>query len=146
MVNLRHAHFQSRIMFLYTVCDVSCHLVAEVKRSVLNAPHTFGALSLSISFSSGVSINGAHAVARSLCRLAPKGSATCLYGNTNLEKAEVDHWLEYSLTTLQSQAAMDGALKHLDSVLAPRVYLVGYDLTLADLAIYSVVQGEVGVA
>lgn len=92
---------------------------------------------------SGININGAHAVARYLCRLVPKGT-TFLYGTTNLEKAEVDHWLEYSLTTLTQRqgVAPTEALEYLDSILAPRVYLVGYDMTLADLAVYSSVRGQ----
>ena len=85
------------------------------------------------SFLSGVSIGGAHAVARYLCRLVP-GGATPLYGSTNLEKAEIDHWLEYSLTALtqHQNATPITTLEKLNSILAPRVYLVGYQMTLAD--------------
>lgn len=91
---------------------------------------------------SDVTITGAHAVARHLCRIAPKG-ATPLYEGTNLEKAEIDHWLEYSITSLtQHQGATPtDALQHLDSILGPRVYLVGYEVTLADLAAFSAVRG-----
>ena len=93
---------------------------------------------------SGITISGAHAVARYLCRLAPKGCATPLYGGTNLEKAEIDHWLEYSVTALSQHqsATLGSALERLDLVLGPRVYLVGYDMTLADLAVYSAVRGK----
>lgn len=92
---------------------------------------------------SGVTIGGAHAVARHLCRLASKGGATPLYGTTNLEKAEVDHWLEYSITALSQQqgATPTSALKHVDAILGPRVYFVGYEMTLADLAVYGAIRG-----
>lgn len=79
-------------------------------------------------------------MARYLCRL----TATPLYGGTNLEKAEIDHWLEHSLTALSQHqgATPTSALEQLDGVLGPRVYLVGYDMTLADLAVYSAVRGK----
>ena len=91
---------------------------------------------------SGVTINGAHAAARYLCRLAPPTSS--LYGTTNLEKAEIDHWLEFSLSQLTQQqgAPPTVAFDRLDAILAPRVFLVGYELSLADLAVYSSVKGE----
>lgn len=83
-------------------------------------------------------------MARYLCRLAPRDCATPLYAGTNLEKAEIDHWLEYSVTALSQHqgATPTSALERLDSVLGPRVYLVGYGVTLADLAVYSAVRGK----
>lgn len=94
---------------------------------------------------SGTTITGAHAVARHLCRLAwGVGSNTALYGATNLEKAEIDHWLEFSLISLNQQQNTDisTSLARLDAVLGPRTYLVGYDLSLADLAVYSSLRGK----
>lgn len=54
--------------------------------------------------------------------------------------------IRYSLTSLgQQQGAMPtSALEQLDTLIAPRTYLVGYDMTLADLAVYSAVRGERG--
>ena len=67
-----------------------------------------------------------------------------LYGITNLEKAEIDHWLEFSLTSLgqQQNADVSTSLDRLEAVLGPRMYLVGYDLSLADLAVYSSLRGK----
>ena len=67
-----------------------------------------------------------------------------LYGATNLEKAEIDHWLEFSLVSLSQQQNADirSSLARLNAVLGPRTYLVGYDLSLADLAVYSSLRGE----
>ena len=94
---------------------------------------------------SGTTITGAHAVARHLSRLAwGAGSNVALYGATNLEKAEIDHWLEFSLISLSQQqqsADVGTSLARLDAVLGPRTYLVGYDLSLADLAVYSSLRG-----
>lgn len=101
-------------------------------------------MSLLFSFS-GTTITGAHAVARHLCRLACGAeSGASLYGITNLEKAEIDHWLEFSLTSLSQQqnADVSTSLDRLDAVLGPRTYLVGYDLSLADLAVISSLRGD----
>ena len=96
--------------------------------------------------SSGTTITGAHAVARHICRLAwGAESNMSLYGITNLEKAEIDHWLEFSLTSLSQQqqsSLLTSSLDHLEAVLGPRTYLVGYDLSLADLAVYSSLRGK----
>ena len=83
-------------------------------------------------------------MARYLCRLAtPRGGATPFYGVTNLDKAEVDHWLEYSITALSQQQGVISteALEHVNAILGPRVYLVGHEMTLADLAVYSAIRG-----
>lgn len=53
----------------------------------------------------------------------------------------MDHWLERTLT---SDLTTDSALKNLDAALAPRTYLVGYDVTLADLAVFKALKGELG--
>ena len=99
-----------------------------------------------LSSHSGTTITGAHAVARHLCRLAQgaESATPLLYGITNLEKAEIDHWLEFSLTSLSQQQGADvsTSLSRLEAVLAARTYLVGYDLSLADLAVYSSLRGK----
>ncbi len=90
---------------------------------------------------SGDTLNGAHAVARFLCRLVTPDKMP-LYGTTNLEKAEIDHWMEYSLTQLTPGPGQEKVLTQLNNILEPRVYLVGYDLSLADLAVYSGLRGK----
>ena len=76
-----------------------------------------------------------------MSRLAPPKAAV-LYGTTDLEKAEVDHWMEYSLTRLNPGPGQLKVLSRLEEILEPRVYLVGYELSLADLAVYSCLRGE----
>eukprot|EP00731_Ephydatia_muelleri_P022193 Em0014g784a len=53
----------------------------------------------------------------------------------------IDNWLDRSLA---SDFTTDGALKNLDSILLPRTYLVGYDVTLADLAVFAALKTENG--
>ena len=50
--------------------------------------------------------------------------------------------MEYSITQLTQQNASEETLTRLDAILAPRVYLVGYELTLADIAVYSSLRGK----
>ena len=55
----------------------------------------------------------------------------------------MDHWLEYSITALSQQQGVTptSALEHVEAILGPRVYFVGYEMTLADLAVYSAIRG-----
>ena len=71
-----------------------------------------------------------------------------LYGATPLEQAEVDHWLEYSVSRMGPQqtsgsgaASLDLLLSKLDAILASRTYLVGYGATMADFAVYGALCG-----
>ncbi|CAI8048419.1 Bifunctional glutamate/proline--tRNA ligase, partial [Geodia barretti] len=111
------------------------HVVAELLKD---------ALQIELSYSQATNItlgstcvSGAHAVARTLVRMAPPSPSPSLYGNNDLEKAEVDHWLEYSVARLTQQAATSATLAELDAVLVSRVFLVGYHFSLADIAVYS---------
>lgn len=51
--------------------------------------------------------------------------------------------MEFSVTALtrQNVTSSKDVMSRLDAVLAPRVYLVGYDMTLADLAVFGAVRG-----
>lgn len=111
------------------------HVVAEILKNDLSLEVTFGQTT-SIS-QDGTVISGAHAAARHLARLVPSAA---LYGTSNLERAEVDHWLEYSISTLGQSSATPTSLSQLDAILAPRVYLVGHQLTLADIAVYGSIR------
>ena len=93
---------------------------------------------------SGVTITGVQAVARHLCRVASRHTSSLLYGTTSLEKAEIDHWLQFSVTALtkQQSASRKVNLARLDSVLSSRVYLVGYEMTIADLAVFGALRGS----
>jgi len=48
-----------------------------------------------------------------------------LYGNSILQKTEVDHWLTFCLGPLSCGAELPRALTYLESVLLPTTFLVG---------------------
>ncbi len=56
--------------------------------------------------------------------------------------SQIDHWLDYSVSQLSRQNFTEDVLSHLDAILAPRVYLVGHNLSLADIAVYGSLRGE----
>ena len=81
------------------------HVVAELLKDALQIELNYGqatnitlgyVLSLSLSATNCVSVarstcvSGAHAVARTLVRMTPPSPNPSLYGNNELEKAEVD--------------------------------------------------------
>jgi bifunctional glutamyl/prolyl-tRNA synthetase len=116
-------------------------VTAELIKDQVSITTTFGqTISIQPIHQQDVVISGAMAVSRFLCRLVK----TDLYGQNNLEKAEIDHWLEYSVTSLNPQCNLQSVMSYLDNVLTPRVYLVGYSLTLADVAVFASLRGLLG--
>ncbi|GAB1609594.1 bifunctional glutamate/proline--tRNA ligase-like [Argonauta hians] len=71
----------------------------------------------------------------SMCRYLVRSTSSPLYGSSLLETTEVDFWIDFALTQL-STGSFDGDLSHLDKVLGPITYLVGHQLTLADIFIW----------
>lgn len=65
-----------------------------------------------------------------------------LYGNTALEKTEVDHWLTFSIGPLAANGEFPNAVQYLNKVLGPRTFLVGRRLTIADLVVFSALYGR----
>ena len=55
---------------------------------------------------------------------------------------QVDHWLEYSVRSMSASSDSKSVMSHLDTVLAPRVFLVGYSLSLADIAIFAALRSQ----
>ena len=63
------------------------------------------------------------------------------YLNTTVLQSQliqIDHWLEYSVTSISVQCDIKNVKSYL---LTPRVFLVGYSLSLADIAVYSALRG-----
>ncbi|GFW45776.1 hypothetical protein TNCV_4494971 [Trichonephila clavipes] len=77
----------------------------------------------------------------SICRFLARTTATSLYGNTILEKTEVDHWLEFC-SRKYNNSEFQTNLKKLDSTLSMVTFLVGDALTLADICVWSVLYGN----
>lgn len=61
-----------------------------------------------------------------------------LYGATSMDGITVDHWLSFSLTLLHD---LQEKLQYLDETLSPLTYLVSNKLTIADLAVFSILNG-----
>ncbi|CAM9450199.1 unnamed protein product [Discosporangium mesarthrocarpum] len=82
----------------------------------------------------GCSISGDHAIARCLARMGGEGQGTArglLGGSSPKENSLVDQWLDICLTHEATSL-----LEVLDAHLAPRTYLAGHHITLADVAVY----------
>jgi hypothetical protein len=67
-----------------------------------------------------------HFIFRFICRcIARQIESSGLYGNSILQKTEVDHWLTFCLGPLSCGAELQRGLVYLDSVLLPTTFLVG---------------------
>lgn len=55
-----------------------------------------------------------------------------------LEACEIDGWMEHAASRLIPGASLPAEVKALDDFMAARTFFVGYNLTLADLAIWYV--------
>jgi bifunctional glutamyl/prolyl-tRNA synthetase len=60
-----------------------------------------------------------------------------LYGNTPIEKTEVDHWLTYSLSLKSEKSDFNSLLTFLDKSLDAVTYLACKRLTIADFVIFA---------
>ncbi|ALC47809.1 Aats-glupro [Drosophila busckii] len=70
-------------------------------------------------------------VLRALARAAPELK---LYGETAIERTQIDHWLSFSLTC---EDDISWAMSFLDKSIAPVTYLVANKLTIADFALFN---------
>lgn len=71
---------------------------------------------------------------RYLCRF---DSEKQIFGANPLQRCEVDHWISFSLGPLSCDKKFTESLTYLDTTLASSTYLVGNNLTAADLAVWS---------
>lgn len=78
--------------------------------------------------------SGTNDILRTIARHAIKLQ---LYGSTELDATWVDHWLSFALGFSVDLAAN---FQYLDKILAPLTFLVGHRLTIADLALFDIVQ------
>ncbi|XP_039725306.1 eukaryotic translation elongation factor 1 epsilon-1 isoform X1 [Pteropus medius] len=84
----------------------------------------------------GPSLTGLTTIAAHLVKQANK---EYLLGSTAEEKAIVQQWLEYRVTRVDGYSNKDDILillKDLNSYLEDKVYLTGYNFTLADILLY----------
>ncbi|CAH3119198.1 unnamed protein product [Porites lobata] len=78
-----------------------------------------------------------HSIARYIARCHP---ALGLYGRNPLQASEVDHWLEFSVNSLENAGNIDDALHRLNKSLAPVAFLAGHSVTLADFAVWGALK------
>uniref|UniRef100_A0A0C9RN52 glutamate--tRNA ligase n=1 Tax=Wollemia nobilis TaxID=56998 RepID=A0A0C9RN52_9CONI len=91
----------------------------------------------SFSFPSGEELHGACVLLRYLGRVA---SLPDFYNRDALSIAQIDEWLEYA-PIFSSGAEFEGACAYVDDHLSLRTFLVGYNLSVADIAIWSGIAG-----
>lgn len=83
----------------------------------------------------GTSIN---ALLRYLGRVA---SIPNFYGQDAFESCQIDEWLEYA-PTFSTGSEFENACCYVDGILLQRTFLVGYSLSIADIAIWSGLAGS----
>lgn len=84
--------------------------------------------------------NGTNDMLRLIARHAIK---LHLYGNSDVEASWVDHWLTFAQSF---PLDVKPNLQYLDKMLAPVTFLVGNAVTIADLAVFDMVQQSVAVS
>ncbi|XP_016020562.2 bifunctional glutamate/proline--tRNA ligase isoform X2 [Rousettus aegyptiacus] len=90
-----------------------------------------------------VSENVAFTDINSILRYLARVAATAgLYGANLMEHAEIDHWLEFSATKLNSCDLFAAAIHELSHCLSLRTYLVGNSLSLADVCVWAALKGN----
>ncbi|XP_069464687.1 bifunctional glutamate/proline--tRNA ligase isoform X2 [Ambystoma mexicanum] len=100
--------------------------VEEGKENILRVPDN-------------ISFSDVNSIVRYFARTA---APSALYGSNLLERTEIDHWLEFSATRLQSASTFSAAIQDLNHCLSLRTYLVGHFLSLADLCVWATLKGS----
>ncbi|XP_072954880.1 glutamate--tRNA ligase, cytoplasmic [Typha angustifolia] len=84
-------------------------------------------------FNSGKILHGVNTLLRYIGRVA---AVPNFYQRDAVESGEIDEWIEYA-PIFSSGSEFEGACSHVDGYLALRTFLVGYSLSIADIAIWS---------
>lgn len=74
----------------------------------------------------------------------PRNSSQSLsqyYCSFLITPLKVDHWLEFSMNSLENASDVNSALVRLNKSLAPVTFLVGPSVTLADFAVWAALKG-----
>lgn len=88
-------------------------------------------------FSDGEELSGLSTIMSYLGRCA--AASTGLYGDTPLAACQIDKWLEF-MPNIVSGSALEFTCRSLDDYLSLRTFFVGYNLTIADIAIWGQLQ------
>jgi glutamyl-tRNA synthetase len=76
---------------------------------------------------------------RYLARSAP--AELNFYGVDSLGATHIDYWVDYSVKNVAAGANFEAVCHGINDYLALRTYLVGYSLTVADIALWGQLQG-----
>ena len=85
------------------------------------------AKTIELSVSNGLKLIDVVSIARVVC------NGTNFYPEDILAQAEIDHWMEFSKKFYLDAAANKWALNHLERELSLKSFLVGKEVTLADI-------------
>ncbi|EXC31017.1 putative glutamate--tRNA ligase [Morus notabilis] len=88
-------------------------------------------------FSNGLKLHGTYVLLRYIGRIA---SIPDFYGKNAYDAAQIDEWLEYA-PIFSLGSAFESACKYVDDYLLGRTFLVTHSLTIADIAIWSLLAG-----
>ncbi|KAG6773018.1 hypothetical protein POTOM_020270 [Populus tomentosa] len=111
---------------------------AKVASLTLPPPSTVTNASASLPtflFSNGLKLQGTYVLLRYIGRVAN------LYGQDPFESSQIDQWLEYT-PVLSVGSEFENACNYIDNYLQTRTFLVGYCLSIADIAIWSGLAGK----
>ncbi|GAB6021105.1 hypothetical protein CHUAL_003738 [Chamberlinius hualienensis] len=114
-------------------------LTAEVVKGLIPVKVVWGNNGTSLKLNDAVFDTSA-SIARYLARIAPQLN---LYRSTSLERAEVDHWITFSLKQLATQEEFVEAATYLNGVLKDHQFLVGESISLADITVWAVLYSNV---
>lgn len=76
-----------------------------------------------------------------ICRFLARISSGKLYGDTILQKTEIDHWVEFSALKYSGED-FSSSLEKLNKSLLSETFLVGQHITLADICIWSMLMSS----
>nr|AFK45146.1 unknown [Lotus japonicus] len=89
-------------------------------------------------FSNGLKLHGTSVLLRYVGRVS---GLVDFYGQNAFETGQIDEWLEYA-PVLSSGPAFENGCKYIDGYLEKRSLIVGYSLSIADLAIWAGLAGS----
>uniref|UniRef100_A0A7C9AYI9 Uncharacterized protein n=1 Tax=Opuntia streptacantha TaxID=393608 RepID=A0A7C9AYI9_OPUST len=89
-------------------------------------------------FSNGMKLHGAYVLLRYVGRIA---SHSNFYGKDPLESGQIDEWLEY-LPIFDKGSEFEAGCSYLDSYLLTNTFLVGHEVSIADICLLSALAGS----
>ncbi|GAB4847776.1 hypothetical protein Ancab_026839 [Ancistrocladus abbreviatus] len=109
------------------VADIS--LSTDSSLAPASVPH--------FSFSNGLKLHGTYVLLRYVGRIA---SSLNLYGEDAFESAKIDEWLDYA-PIFSSGSEFEAGCSYVDNYLLKNTFLVGHNLSIADIALWSALSG-----